>query len=158
MSSDLPNQKLNQAEITFVQCLLASYERLFNKVLIQRNSEEQDYFNLFHSDFYLVSHRFMDVPRFVFGTEKAIQLWETSWKDFYMMPSKYSAEEDQREKREQMLKSANEKGYFDGYEGVRISAKGNRFKINNVLIFNVFEEGDKVIGQAALFYDTTPVV
>jgi hypothetical protein len=157
LSPELPNSNSEKAEIQFVQYLLNSYEKLFNKVLIERINPNSDYDNLVRQDFYLVSHRFVELPRFVFATNKALSLWEISWEDFYLMPSKYSAEEDERAKRQEMLESANRKGFFEGYEGIRISAKGNRFYIKNVLIFNVFDSNGIVMGQAALFYQTNPL-
>lgn len=157
MSSKLLSEHSNNAELAFTQMILNSYFELFQRQLINRNGLLSDYDELVEKDFYLVSHRFEDEPRFVFATKKAIELWETTWDGFYRMPSRYSAEEDHRAKREKMLQSANLKGYFEGYEGIRISSKKNRFRIKDVLIFNVSNVNNEVVGQAALFYETQPL-
>ena len=56
-----------------------------------------------------------------------------------------------REARQAFLARAARDGFVEGYEGVRISAKGRRFHISNATIWNVTDEAGKPAGQAATF-------
>ena len=73
------------------------------------------------------------------------------WDDFVKTTSKTTAETDLRENRSEILKIVSKQGYYDNYQGVRISSKGNRFKIKNAVIWNVNDENGNLIGQAAYF-------
>ena len=52
-----------------------------------------------------------------------------------------------------MLKIVIKNGFYDEYEGVRISSKGKRFRIKNAIIWNVLDKQNDRIGQAAYFTD-----
>jgi MEKHLA domain. len=57
----------------------------------------------------------------------------------------------ERSQREKLLADAKEKGYSDGYYGIRISSDGRRFEIRNVLLWSVTDEQGSYRGQAAVF-------
>jgi hypothetical protein len=68
-------------------------------------------------------------------------------------PSRLTAEPTLRAARERLLAETLQKGFVDGYEGVRISATGRRFLIRNVTIWNVTDAEGRPLGQAATFAD-----
>jgi hypothetical protein len=72
---------------------------------------------------------------------------------FVSLPSKYSAEPTERKIREKLLLATKSKGYYDQYKGVRVSSTGKRFEINNVTVWNLYDEHDQYYGQAATFSD-----
>ena len=74
-----------------------------------------------------------------------------SWETFTSTPSRYTAEAPKREERERLLKNVTEKGYIDNYSGIRISADGQRFRIDKATVWNVFDLDGQKIGQAATF-------
>ena len=82
----------------------------------------------------------------------ALDLFEMTWDNFIKLLSRYSAEIDSQEERDRILQRVSEDGYIDDYAGVRISGKGRRFQITNVVVWNVFDE-DRYCGQAALIRD-----
>jgi len=49
------------------------------------------------------------------------------------------------------MQSVKEKGYAEGYSGIRISSTGKKFKILNASIWNILDDGKVIIGQAAAF-------
>ena len=73
------------------------------------------------------------------------------WNSFIKTPSRKTAEEDKREKRKEMLEIVTQQGYYDNYEGIRISSLGKRFLIKDAIIWCVFDENGKKIGHAAFF-------
>ena len=107
---------------------------------------------LYLAEFPVLSHDGGPDPLFTYANKKAQELWEMEWDKFIGLPSKYSADADQRETRDQMLLEAHKNGFFTGYNGMRTTSKGDRFFIKNVTIWNLLKNGKKV-GQAATFTD-----
>ena len=54
-----------------------------------------------------------------------------------------------------MLEQARSRGYIETYRGIRISATGRRFLVENALIWNVLDGGHQPLGQAATFSQWT---
>ena len=71
--------------------------------------------------------------------------------DFVGLPSRYSAEPVNREARAQLLARVGCDGYIDDYAGVRISATGQRFRIEAATVWNLVAADGSVHGQAATF-------
>lgn len=118
---------------------------------------QEDYNYLNTCNFVLVAHDGKADPVFNYANQHALNLWEMSWEEFTNLPSRKSAEEDLRSDRAKMLKEAEEKGYFSNYSGVRISKTGKRFRIKNATVFNVYNDNDEKIGQAAYFTEIEPL-
>lgn len=105
----------------------------------------------FNSRYVLLAHNATNDPIFNYANQTALTLFEMSWNEFTNMPSKYSAEIDERGKREEFLAEVEAKGYSKNYSGIRISKTGRRFEIKNVILWNVYDSENNRIGQAALF-------
>ena len=101
----------------------------------------------------MVSHNAEKDPILNYGNQFALDLWELNWDNFIKTPSRKTAEIDLRTRREEVLKIVIKKGFYDEYEGVRISSKGKRFRIKNAIIWNVLDKQNDRIGQAAYFTD-----
>lgn len=114
-------------------------------------SLEEQAKQVFNSNYVLLAHNGANEPVFNYANKTALKLFEMSWDEFTNMPSKYSAESDERGKREQFLAEVAEKGYSKNYSGIRISKTGKRFEIKNVMLWNVYDSENNRIGQAALF-------
>tara|TARA_B110000211_G_C14081581_1_gene554795 strand:- start:279 stop:722 length:444 start_codon:yes stop_codon:yes gene_type:complete len=139
-----------------VKQLLDSYKKFVKKDLIERSGDaETDFRIINNSSFIVASHNGADNPILNFGNKVALDLWELDWENFTKTPSRKTAELDLREKRQEMLRIAEVNGYFDDYEGIRISSTGKRFMIKKVIIWNVENESGEKIGQAATFSDIT---
>ncbi len=106
---------------------------------------------LFEAPCVVVSHGAEPDPILNYGNQTALDLWELSWRQFIKMPSRITAEPDDRAERTRMLERARLNGYFDGYRGVRVSATGRRFLVEHALIWNVIDSAGNPIGQAATF-------
>lgn len=107
----------------------------------------------FNASFVLLAHNGTDDPIFNYANRTALSLFEMSWEEFTNMPSKYSAESDERDKRDKFLADVAENGYSKNYSGIRISKTGKRFEIKNVILWNVYDSENNRIGQAALFHE-----
>jgi hypothetical protein len=69
------------------------------------------------------------------------------------MPSRLSAEPVNQQQREALLHQVKSQGFIDHYSGVRISKTGRRFRIDNAVVWNIFDQDGRYQGQAACFSD-----
>jgi hypothetical protein len=106
---------------------------------------------LFEASFVVVSHGAEPDPILNYGNQVALDLWEVSWERFTTTPSRLTAEPDSRPERAHMLAQARNKGYYDGYTGVRISSMGRRFMVEQAVIWTVIDLAGSSVGQAATF-------
>lgn len=109
--------------------------------------------SLFNADFVIVSHGTQADPILNYGNQKALDLWKMDWQTFTTTPSRYTAEPMKREAREQVLAKVQSQGYISNYRGIRIASTGDRFYINDVILWNVIDKQGKLWGQAATFRD-----
>lgn len=92
-------------------------------------------------------------PILCYGNQKALELFATDWDSFVKMPSRQTAEPMYRTERADMLKQALQHGFIDGYQSIRISTTGIRFRIFNATIWNIRDSKGQSFGQAATFAD-----
>ncbi|MCP4425390.1 MAG: MEKHLA domain-containing protein [Chloroflexi bacterium] len=134
------------------ELLISSYRRLTGKMLVRPKQDEDIYRALFAAPHGVVSHNTDDIPIFNYGNLTALRLFAMSWAEFTNLPSHKSAEAVNRAERERLLARVNKDGFVDGYRGVRISATGKRFWIEETTIWNLVDENGLYYGQAAVFY------
>ncbi|ADU12937.1 MEKHLA domain protein [Asticcacaulis excentricus CB 48] len=106
---------------------------------------------LFATPQVIVSHGIEADPVFRYANAQALRLWEMGWDDFTRLPSRQSAEPDNgiQSDRNALLKAALVQGYVDHYAGIRVSASGRRFYIEDTVLWNVVDEANIRHGQAA---------
>lgn len=139
-----------------IQRLCYSFQHWTGKSLIQTSPEDSPLAIadlLFNADFVVVSHGIQADPVLNYGNQKALNLWEMDWQTFTSTPSRYTAEPIERSEREQLLAQAKSQGYISDYRGIRIASNGDRFYINQAIIWNVIDQEGKLWGQAATFCD-----
>jgi hypothetical protein len=147
-----PTPWRNPPIVEWSQWLLESYRRWIGKELIERNGDTRvQAQRLFEAPYVVVSHGVEPDPILNYGNQVALDLWEVSWEQFTATPSRLTAEPDSRAERERMLAQARDKGYFDGYKGVRISSIGRRFMVEQATIWTVVDLDGNPRGQAATF-------
>jgi hypothetical protein len=108
---------------------------------------------LFESPFVLLSHGLEADPILNYGNQAALDLWQMDWDSLTRMPSRLTAEPMERQARAMLLAQAATSGLIQNYCGVRINRTGQRFLIENAIIWDVFDETGSRCGQAAQFTD-----
>lgn len=140
----------NAYQTQHAQLIIESYQQLTGKQLLPEVADkEQQAKALFFAPFAVLSHGTEDDPIFTYANQKALELFEYSWQELTQTPSRLSAEPVNRQKRLALLEQVTNKGYIDGYEGVRISKTGQRFLIKNAVVWNLTLDGQQNQGQAA---------
>ena len=155
-SAVAPQIWTDPAVIEWSQLLLNSYHHWIGRDLLERVGDPAYQSHaLFLSPFVVVSHGMEEDPLINYGNQVALELWEMTWEHLTRTPSRLTAEPTNRAEREWMLEQAKIRGYFDTYQGVRVTSTGRRFLVENALIWNVVGVEGRRVGQAATFLQWT---
>jgi PAS domain S-box-containing protein len=145
----LPMQKLEH----LCRQILLSYQRTPHQKIIPLQTVGNAYPYLFGYSIPILAHSGIPSsnhsPRYTFVNKAAIDLFGYSWNEFIGLESRYSAQEDDRQKRDNMMQRASLEGYVMGYHGIRIRKTGELFHVHDAFIWNI-KDGESVIGQAAI--------
>ena len=92
-------------------------------------------------------------PRLIYANAAALRLWHRPWRRQVGLPSRLTAEAQERPGRARMLASAREQHAIRGYSGIRIDSRGRRFQIRNARLWTLWDSSGNPCGQAAAFSD-----
>jgi hypothetical protein len=138
--------------IVWSKQLLDSFHHWTGRDLLARSGSIEDQAQaLFAASFVVVSHGTEPDPILNYGNRAALDLWEMTWDRLTGTPSHQTAEPMNRAERARMLQQVEERGYYDCYRGVRISATGRRFLVEDAVVWTVTDAEGRSIGQAATF-------
>lgn len=135
--------------------ICASYEKLLEHPLIDVDDPSQRLLALFSSELVVLSHGIEDDPIFNFANQRAIELFGYDWPTFIQTPSRLSAEPMEQAEREHLLNCVNSQGFIDDYSGVRVTSTGQRFEIQDAIVWNLVDDNGVYRGQAAVFDEWT---
>ena len=106
---------------------------------------------LFEAPFAVLSHGAGADPTFTYGNRQALRVFETSWRELLSLPSRLSAEPDERSTRAELLERVSKYGCIEDYSGVRIS------RIERATVWNLIDAVGGHVGQAAMFQHWHPI-
>ena len=138
--------------IMWSQLLLDSYHGWTARQLVSRDGTPLEQARrLFSASFVVVSHGTEADPVLNYGNEVALRLWEMAWEQLIRTPSRRTAEPVHQAERAELLRVVEERGFSDHYRGIRISAGGRRFMVEQATVWNVVDRQGQRVGQAATF-------
>lgn len=144
----------NEYYTDHVELMISSFANLTRRKLL-----EGDYASaldraraLYEAPFAVVSHGTEDIPIFNYGNLAGQKAFEMSWTEFCHLESHKSAEGITQEERDALLARVTADGFIDDYRGVRISSTGQRFMIEDAVVWNLVDEDGVYRGQAAVLY------
>ncbi len=129
--------------------LADSYQRLAGMPLVPAGDDLAE--ALWHHPAAIVAHGIGEDPIFFFGNRAALIAFEMSFGDFTRLPSRLSAEPALRAEREALLARVTATVMIRDYSGIRVSATGRRFRIDQAAVWNLTDDGGAYRGQAAMF-------
>ena len=130
-----------------------SFSRLTGRSLVADPSPD----GLWNAQRVIVAHGTEADPVFFYGNRLALEVFEMDFVDFTRLPSRYSAEPVNREARALLLDRVGRDGFIDDYSGIRISATGRRFRIEQAVVWNLTDLEGRIHGQAATFERWSPI-
>lgn len=145
----VPDRYRDAAAARLIVLIAESFERLLGRPLVMSSNDIVE--TLWEAPFAVVAHGTQADPVFFFGNRYALTAFESDVEGFTRMPSRLSAEAPLREERQALLDRVTRDGFIDDYEGVRISARGRRFRIEGAIVWNLIDGRDERHGQAATF-------
>ncbi len=138
------------------ELLISSYRRITGKSLVARGPVgEEKYRSLYEAPYGVVSHNTKKDPIFNYGNKTALRLFQMEWSKFTSIPSRKSAEPENRIERERLLARVHKYGCIDDYRGIRIFSTATRFWIEKATVWNVVNDANVYCGQAAVFFNWT---
>ena len=138
--------------VAHATCLVRSLKHLTGRELFPVSVDPRSLSQkLFEAPFILVSHGTEADPVLNYGNRAALTLWEMTWEELTRTPSRFTAEEPNREDRARLLAEVTARGFIDDYSGVRISKTSRRFRIEQATVWNLITEAGQPCGQAAMF-------
>ena len=139
--------------------ILASYRRHFGRDLVAIEDLAHDVETLFEAPRIVLSALgpFGSDHIFNYANRAALRLFEYEWDELIGQPSSASAEPVHRDERRRLLDEVGKHGFIENYAGIRISKNGRRFRIKQATVFNLLDENDHYVGQAATFSDWEPL-
>lgn len=132
-----------------IALIAESHDRLLGRTLVTGCADVVA--ALWSAPLAIVAHGVERDPRFFFGNAAALAAFETDVEAFAGMPSRLSAEAPLRGERQALLDRVAAQGFIDDYAGVRISARGRRFRIGPATVWNLIDNQGQAHGQAACF-------
>lgn len=133
--------------------LCSSFTRWTGRQLININTHSDNELSraLYQAPFVLLSHGIQHDPIFTYGNRTAQHLFAVNWSELVNMPSRCSAEPAAQDERERLLARVQQFGFVDDYSGVRIARTGQRFFVSQAIVWNLIDDHDARVGQAAYF-------
>lgn len=138
-----------RADAARIALIAESFARLLGRPLVPVGGDVVA--ALWTAPLAIVAHGTQDDPLFFFGNAAALAAFEIPLERFVGMPSRFSAEPDERSARQALLDRVTAHGFIDDYTGVRISGNGRRFTIRDAVVWNLVDAQGAKHGQAAAF-------
>lgn len=132
--------------------LLRSFERVVGRTILPASGDAaEDARALFDLPAAVLSHGTQADPILNYGNGLALKMFELDFASLTQMPSRLTAQPMLRAERQELLERAARKGFIEDYSGIRISASGRLFRIENFILWTVTDEHGQACGQAAYF-------
>lgn len=142
---------MTDLDADFADLLADSHARLVGESLVPeclRGAEAAAW--LYDAPFGLLAHDMSPDPVFVYANRTAQERFGYDWDEFLGLPSRLSAESQDRQTRQALMDAVRRQGYADDYRGLRVTKSGRRFWIEGVTIWNLVGPDGEPAGQAAL--------
>lgn len=133
----------------FFALLAGSYERLVGAPLVQQAADAAWLYR--DAPFAVLAHDTSVDPRFIYANKAAQACFGHSWDEFLALPSRLSAEPQDRAERQELLDAVARDGFHTGYRGLRVGKGGRRFLIENGVVWELIDCAGTRHGQAATF-------
>ncbi|KJK17265.1 MEKHLA domain-containing protein [Burkholderiaceae bacterium 16] len=143
----------------FYELLADSYARLLRQPLVPQGMPVSEATKWLYecAPFAVLAHNTDPDPLFIYGNKAAQRRFEYSWDEITRLPSRLSAEPQNREDRQQFLARVQQIGYEAGYRGVRITKSGQRFMIEEATLWQLLDTDGRGHGQAVVIPRTRDI-
>ena len=149
MPENLPPRFQQPETAARIALVAESFARLLGRPLIEPCNDMVA--ALWHAPLAIVAHGTEADPLFFFANRAALAVFKADLDHFIGLPSRLSAEAQLRGERQALLDRVSARGFIDDYAGVRVTLTGERFRIENAVVWNLIDAEGERHGQAAAF-------
>lgn len=155
----MPVPLIEQEQLRRIALIAQSFAALTGQPLVEGAGAQPEEIveRLWRAPQVIVAHDTAPDPVFFFANRAALTLFEMDFEAFTQLPSRLSAEPMLREERAHLLERVARDGIITDYAGVRVSATGRRFRIEQAAVWNLIDADAVRHGQAAAFARWTPL-
>lgn len=151
MTNPIPSPE-NKYLAEHIKLLSQSYNRWTGNNLIDPGLDKSSAADaIWNASFIVLSHNTDPDPILTYSNQIGLKLFELSWNELTQMPSRLTAESQERSERARLMEEVTKNGYIANYSGVRISKSGKRFTIPQATVWNLIDNEGNYRGQAARF-------
>lgn len=138
--------------------MFKSFDYWLKRPLIEiEDSPEAIAIALFEAPFALMAHGTEADPIFSYGNRMALEHFGMDWESFTKTPSRCSAEPLEQEERERLLQASKRQGFIPKFQVIRVTRSGQRFHIEDGILWNLLDEQRQYCGQAAIYSQWTDI-
>ncbi len=134
--------------------ILESHHRRFGRPLLagcHNWPPHQAAQELFAATTVVLAHDGGNDPRLTYANAAALRLWDRPWAAMVGMPSRLTAEPQERKARSEALSLARREEAIANYSGIRVNRRGRRFRIQGARLWSLQDGFGGSSGQAACF-------
>ena len=110
-----------------------------------------------HERYAVLSHGVQEDPIFCYSNVAARNTFGYSEVELYALPSRYSAPEQERNRRQVVMDQKNEDRFWIIASGIRQRKDQSLFEFRDVWLWNVYDDDGTRVGQSAV-YDRNKIV
>jgi PAS domain-containing protein len=129
--------------------ITGSFRRLLGRELASPLADMEWLY--YRAPFVVLAHDGGADPRFIYANQAAQTCFEYSANELIGLPSRLSAEAEERAARQLLLDRVSRDGFIADYSGIRIAKSGRRFRIENAIVWQLIDADGTHHGQAATF-------
>lgn len=133
----------------FFTLLTGSHAGLVGRPLVPQGRDAAWLYR--EAPFAVLAHDTSPDPRFIYANRTAQACFGYDWAAITALPSRLSAEAPDRAERQALLDAVARDGFATGYRGLRIARSGDRFWIEDGVVWQLIDRDGRVRGQAATF-------
>ena len=133
----------------FFNLLTSSFARLVGRPLVEPPQDAEWLYN--EAPFVVLAHNTEPDPRFVYANRAAQRCFGYDWNEFVLLPSRLSADMQDRQERQRLLDAVARDGFIANYRGLRVTRSGHHFWMQDGIVWQLVDEKGHHHGQAATF-------
>lgn len=149
MTIAAPRTADRRTDPEFFTLLTASHARLVGASLVAPDRDADWLYR--DAPFVVLAHDTRADPHFIYANRAAQACFGYSWEEFLTLPSRLSAESEEQAERQALLDRVHHDGFISGYRGVRIAKSGQRFIMEDGVVWELIDTHGTRHGQAATF-------
>lgn len=146
MSIDLTSSAMLATSMVIAK----SFEEHFSDILFPYDNPEDLAIKLYHAPVIIIAYTEDADPTFIYANQCAQNVWEITWDSFLKLPVKETTSEQLRQNQLGFIQLVKQKGHYMGYQGLKKTASGRMFRVENAIMWTLTNANGEYIGQASM--------